>query len=105
MVNLVNSPDPDVWYTLLLKLKTILFKGGDGRMAYTLPTLFFQLLKLSAFFDSGLGQSLGAQGNEEDQLQIVKCDQKKIFKMVAEIIEKLQGMKPELALKLYLQAA
>ena len=38
-------------------------------------------------------------------MQLVKCDQKKIYKMVSEVCEKLQGMKPELAMKLYLQAA
>lgn len=106
MLNLVSSPDPDVWYTLLVKLKTIIFKGGEARMAYTLPTMFFQLLKLSAYFDSGAGHSIEqTENDDEQQMQLVKCDQKKIFKMVSEICEKLQGMKPELAMKLYLQAS
>lgn len=67
MLNLVHSPDPDIWYTLLLKLKTILFKGGEGRMAYTLPTLFFQLLKLSNHFDNGSVQSLGAEAMNDEE--------------------------------------
>lgn len=41
MMNLVSSQSHDVWYTMLVKLKSILIKGGDARMAYTLPTLFF----------------------------------------------------------------
>ena len=65
-MNLVHSPDPDIWYTLLLKVKTIVIKGGEARMAYTLPTLFFQLLKLSNYFDSGAGFSLAGEANDEE---------------------------------------
>ena len=78
-------------------------------MKTTLPALMFSLLKLSYQIEA---QALGQQEewqqpetSEEDQLQLIKVDQTKIFKNVNELILALQEFQPEQCLKLYLQGA
>mmetsp|Transcript_21353 Transcript_21353/g.33034 ORF Transcript_21353/g.33034 Transcript_21353/m.33034 type:complete len:153 (+) Transcript_21353:1456-1914(+) len=97
MLHQVHNVNPDVWYSLLLKFKKVFMKGGVKRQKYTLPALFFSLLKLSALLESG-----GEHPSEEEGL--VKADQMKIFKTLNEVVLTLQEQQPELAMKLYLQA-
>jgi len=54
MVHLVYSNNADSYYTLLLRFKKMFMKGGPKRQKFTLPPLFFQLLKLSSFIESGM---------------------------------------------------
>lgn len=42
---------------------------------------------------------------QEDDAMLQKCDQIKLFKLIHELIEKIQSHKPEVAMKLALQAA
>lgn len=55
MLHLVNNPNNDQWYALLLKFKKIFLKGGVERMKHTLPALIFSLFKLSANIEMGAG--------------------------------------------------
>jgi hypothetical protein len=55
MLHLVNNPNNDQWYALLLKFKKIFLKGGAERMKHTLPALIFSLFKLSANIEMGAG--------------------------------------------------
>ena len=102
LVHLISSPNSDMWHALLSKLKKVFLKGGKDRQRFTLPALVFALLKLSAYLESvGEGPQVTPE-SEEDQIQVVKVDQGKIFKAVNELILALQEHQPETALKLYL---
>lgn len=80
-------------------------KGGQNRMRYCLPTLIFQLFKLSAQIErTGVQQNQAQIQNDEEAIQIVKVDQLKIFKLTHELIQLLQEQKAELCMRLYLQA-
>lgn len=102
LIHLINSPNQDIWYTLILKFKKIFLAGGPQRQKHTLPTLTFTLFKLSAYIESG--QGVIPATNDEEAMQLIKVDQLKVFKIVNEIILKLQETQPQLAMKLYLQA-
>lgn len=103
LVHLVLNPTNDLWYSLILKLKKVFLKGGKDRMTYTVPALIFALFKLSAQIETGVGATDDVI-TDEDGMQLVKVDQLKVFKTVNELILALQEHKPELCMKLYLQA-
>lgn len=103
MMHLVVNPNNDVCYSLLLKMKKVFLKGGKERMVFTLPVIVFALFKLSMQVESGMGASNEIQLDEEG-MQLVKVDQLKLFKTVNEVILALQEHKPEMSMKLYLQA-
>jgi len=103
MMHLVVNPNNDVCYSLLLKMKKVFLKGGKERMVFTLPVIVFALFKLSMQVESGMGASDEIQLDEEG-MQLVKVDQLKLFKTVNEVILALQEHKPEMSMKLYLQA-
>jgi len=102
LVQLVVNPGNDLWYSLILKLKKVFLKGGQNRMSYTMPALIFALFKLSAQIESGAGG--GDAVADDTGKQLVKVDQLKVFKVVNELVLALQEHKPELCMKLYLQA-
>lgn len=100
LIHLIHSTNQDVWYTLLLKFKKIFLAGGPQRQKHTLPTLTFTLFKLSAYIETGEG--VMAPGTDDEAMSLIKADQLKVFKLVNEIILKLQETQPLLAMKLYL---
>jgi vacuolar protein sorting-associated protein 35 len=103
LTHLITSQNSDLWYTLLLKLKKVFIKGGQNRQKFTLPALLFSFLRLSYHLEAvGAGPSY-SQDPEENQIQLMKVDQVKLFKSVNEIILTLQESQAELCLKLYLQ--
>lgn len=53
MMHLVCNSNNDIWYSLLLKFKKIYMKGGAERMKHTLPSLIFNLFKLSVHVQVG----------------------------------------------------
>jgi len=102
MMHLIHNQNTDMWYTLMLKFKKIFLKGGPQRMKHTLPALIFGLFKLSSHIEQGLGGPL--TGATDEDMQLIKVDQSKIFKSVHELILALQEPQPALSMKLYLQA-
>ena len=105
LTHLIYSSNTDLWYTLLLKLKKVFMKGGVNRQKYTLPAMTFNFLKLSNHLEiSGAGPAWN-QNPDEEQIQLMKADQVKIFKSINEIILNLQeNQSADLCLRLYLQA-
>lgn len=78
----------------MLKFKKIFLKGGVERMKHTLPSLIFSLFKLSMHIQrgAGVGEADASQINsgDEEVINLVKCDQTKIFKNVNELILAVQ---------------
>jgi len=99
MIHLIYNENHDMWYTLLLKFKKIFLKGGIDRMKHTLPALIFCLFRLSMAIETGTS---GATSENNEEFQVIKVDQAKVFKAVNELILALQEHKPEACLKLYL---
>jgi hypothetical protein len=105
-----------------MRFKRIFVKGGNDRMKHTLPALIFSLFKLSremVYRQQGVQvpfygtpaeheaqmHTEETKESEEPEMVIPKCDQHKIFKCINELILQLQSTQPEMALRLYLQAA
>lgn len=114
----------NIHYELLMKFKRMFVKGGPERMRYTLPALIFALFRLSremVYRAQGeaipcwtaaegvvTGENGGeeeSKGNDEPEMVLPKTDQHKIYKCVNELILQIQPQQPEIALRLYLQAA
>lgn len=72
-------------------------------MKYTLPSLIFSLIKLSQTMHNRditpVQQEQWPEGEPAPQIQV---SQKRIFQMVRDSVNKLQGDYPELALRLNL---
>ena len=73
-----------------MKFKRIFVKGGIKRMKYSLPALIFSLFRLSQELVNRppMEQEEEVKQVDEDELQVklVKVDQPKIFKCIAECI-------------------
>lgn len=114
LVHLVKHPrNLDLYFEILMKFKRIFVKGGVKRMKYTCPALIFALFRLSSELltksdDSGsFMHSVEESKADEDELplKLVKVDQIRIFKCVAELIGLVKAQYPELSLRLFLQGA
>ena len=109
LVHLVRHPkNLDLYFEILMKFKRIFTKGGVKRMKYTCPALIFALFRLSIEVinkvDDGYTHETEEVKAEEDELplKLVKVDQVKIFKCIAELIGLIKSQYPELSLRLYL---
>ena len=58
-------------------------------MKYTVPAIIYSLFKLSQHIEQGLGGGPAPTG--DDEMQLIKVDQQKIFKSVNELILALQS--------------
>jgi hypothetical protein len=95
----------DIYYELLLKFKKVLVKGGIKRMKYTIPALVFSVIRLTQTINLRELHPVPPQdlapGEPQPQVQV---NQKRLFKLVAELLQMIQAAYPELTLRLNLQA-
>jgi len=91
----IQNTDTDVQFKLYTTARTYFGQGGMLRVEYTLPPLVFASLSLA--------QRVWAREQKDGASLQVKT--KKVFGFVHETISGLSGRYPELALRLFLQAA
>jgi vacuolar protein sorting-associated protein 35 len=95
LFHLIQHEDTDVQFQLYQSTRKHFGQGGTQRIEYTLPPLLFGVLKLL--------ERVQVREKEGDETLQVKS--KKIFGFVHETISVLSPHYPELALRLFLQAA
>ena len=94
--HLMRSDDTDVLLQLLTVARTHFSLGGPKRLQFTFPALVFAALRLARSV---------AQREQSDEASAPQYSTRKVFHFVIESIATLSATSPELALKLYLQAA
>jgi len=98
LFHLIRNEDTDVQYQLYATARKHYGQGGTQRIVYSLPPLVFGSLELAARV-----RDREANTEDEEDMPVVKT--KKIFGFVHEIITVLGPHYPEMALRLFLQAA
>ncbi len=108
LVHLVfHKTNLDMYFEILMKFKRVFVKGGIKRMKYSLPALIFSLFRLSQEIvnrppSDGNEEEVKEEEDDTPQIKLVKVDQVKIFKCVAELIGHIKSQYPDLALRLFL---
>ena len=95
MFQLISHPDTDVHYQLYSTARKHFGQGGTQRIEYTLPALVFGSLALSV--------RVHAREEAKDGSLTIKT--KKLFGFIHETVTVLTSHFPELALRLFVQAA
>ena len=91
-------------FELLLRFKKVFVKGGIKRMKHTIPALIFSIIRLTQVINYREINPVDFQEHEEEQQPTTKVNQKRLFKLIAELLVLIQSSYPEMTLRLNLQA-
>jgi vacuolar protein sorting-associated protein 35 len=108
LVHLLGHSDTDEAFRVMGLVRKHFGQGGTQRIAHTLPPLVFRTLQLAHAvrareIGSTGGGGSGSGGGSDDAAPKVSC--RKVFQFAHEAISALAAEYPELALRLFLQAA
>ncbi|CAI7819063.1 unnamed protein product, partial [Closterium sp. NIES-53] len=116
LVHLLVNPDPRIQFQILAIIRTHLFKGGQSRLRFTIPSLVFCSLQLVhqllAQGITGADQALATAGAAASQAAMVAAAAGEgpvtpltLFLFLHKVVETLSEFVPPLALKLALECA
>jgi hypothetical protein len=88
----------------LLKFKKVFAKGGLKRMKYTVPALVFSIIRLTQVINFREANPVQGQLGDQQPLTGAPVTQKRLFKLLGELLALIQATYPEMALRLNLQA-
>eukprot|EP01027_Heterolobosea_sp_BB2_P019881 GEZU01028019.1.p1 GENE.GEZU01028019.1~~GEZU01028019.1.p1 ORF type:complete len:796 (-),score=288.15 GEZU01028019.1:122-2509(-) len=94
LVHLFNNEDTDVLFKVYSAARKQFGQGGVRRIQYTLVPLVFAYLRLAQRINEAVENGVD-----------VAIREGKVFQYTLEVLEVLASQKPDVALKLYLQAA
>lgn len=101
LVHQISSGDPDTDFAMLTAARTCFGKGGQHRLALTLPSIFYAALSLVPRIQEADRQRLEAGGEGPAPTVTVK----KVFQFVHKTTTALQTSSAEASLQLWLAAA
>ncbi|CAI5962212.1 unnamed protein product [Closterium sp. NIES-65] len=116
LVHLLVNPDPRIQFQILAIIRTHLFKGGQSRLRFTIPSLVFCSLQLVHQLLSqgitGADQALATAGAAASQAAMAAAAAGEgpvtpltLFLFLHKVVETLSEFVPPLALKLALECA
>ncbi|CAI5518230.1 unnamed protein product [Closterium sp. Naga37s-1] len=116
LVHLLVNPDPRIQFQILAIIRTHLFKGGQSRLRFTIPSLVFCSLQLVhqllAQGITGADQALATAGVVASQAAMAAAAAGEgpvtpltLFLFLHKVVETLSEFVPPLALKLALECA
>ncbi|CAI5477939.1 unnamed protein product [Closterium sp. Yama58-4] len=116
LVHLLVNPDPRIQFQILAIIRTHLFKGGQSRLRFTIPSLVFCSLQLVQQLLSqgitGADQALETAGAAASQAAMAAAAAGEgpvtpltLFLFLHKVVETLSEFVPPLALKLALECA
>lgn len=101
----VHPSNKDYYFEILLRFKKVFVKGGINRMRHTIPALIFALIKLSVTIQRWEHEppNYHEEFKEDEEPQaLTQVSQKRVFKLIAELLTHVQSHIPEIALRLNL---